>query len=171
MNSEQVFSSAAKNSIFTNHGKMRPLQDDDIDRLLDFMKPFVASGRLLPRTKEDVIRDKDSYIVYKVDEKIEASAALIIYPHTGEGGTPQAEIAAVAVDETYSNLGIGELLVETLAIRARLYGARSVFILTTQSGPWFERLGFTPDSLDSLPLKRRAKWRPERGSKVFRLPL
>lgn len=162
--------SATRNS-FNRQGKMLELQEADIDSLFDFMRPFVESGRLLPRTKEDIKQNLDGYIVYKIDGKIRASASLITYPFTGPGGTPQAEIAAVAVEETYSHLGIGELLIETLAIRARLCDAKSVFILTTQSGEWFKRLGFKHDELDSLPPKRRAKWTAKRGSEVFRLAL
>jgi amino-acid N-acetyltransferase len=41
--------------------------------------------------------------------------------------------------------------------------------MTTQAADWFEKIGFKEASIDSLPQARRARWTPERNSKVFRL--
>ena len=81
----------------------------------------------------------------------------------------QAEIAGIAVSENFSNLGIGPKLVDYLIKKARNSGLSSVFILTTQTSDWFQHLGFTPDTVDSIPQERRAIWTPERNSKVFRI--
>ena len=81
----------------------------------------------------------------------------------------QAEIAAVAVDENYAHMGIGPKVINHLIDKSKEIKASSVFILTTQAADWFEKLGFTPDSVDSLPAKRKAMWNPERNSKVYRL--
>ena len=48
---------------------------------------------------------------------------------------------------------------------------KSVFVLTTQTADWFEKLGFKSDSLDSIPAERKAKWSPQRNSKVLRIKL
>ena len=66
-------------------------------------------------------------------------------------------------------MGIGPKLVESLVQKAKACGAKSVFIMTTQASDWFEKIGFEEDGIDSLPEARRAKWTPERGSKVYRL--
>ena len=42
--------------------------------------------------------------------------------------------------------------------------------MTTQASDWFEKIGFSEDKIESIPEERRAKWSPERGSKVYRLP-
>ena len=44
-------------------------------------------------------------------------------------------------------------------------------ILTTQTADWFEKQGFIPDEINTLPERRREKWNPKRGSKLFRLKL
>ena len=105
----------------------------------------------------------EDYIVYELDGGVHACAALHFY----EDG--QAEIAAVAVDEVYRCMGIGPKMIEKLINQAKEKGASSVFIMTTQAIDWFEKLGFTEDSIESLPTLRRAKWSPDRNSKVYRL--
>ena len=55
--------------------------------------------------------------------------------------------------------------------KAKTVSIESVFILTTQTADWFEKQGFVPDEISSLPEKRREKWNPKRGSKLFRLKL
>nr|WP_287049354.1 GNAT family N-acetyltransferase [Treponema sp.] len=92
-----------------------------------------------------------------------ACAALHIYSDN------QAEIAAVAVDETFSNLGIGPKMIEFLIKRAKSRNVKSIFILTTRTSDWFEKIGFCPDKTDSMSEERKALWSPERNSKLFRL--
>ena len=127
------------------------------------MKPFVESGKLLSRTEAQIAEGLEDYIVYELDGGIHACAALHFY----EDG--QAEIAAVAVDENYAHMGIGPKLIDTLIGQAGEGGAESIFIMTTQTADWFEKLGFEEDTLDSIPEERRKLWDSRRGSKVFRL--
>lgn len=150
--------------IYTNnYGKIRPMVQTDIPSVLSVMRPFIQSGKLLPRTQEDLAFALEDYIVYELDGGVHACAALHFY----EDG--QAEIAAVAVDEVYRCMGIGPKMIEKLINQAKEKGASSVFIMTTQAIDWFEKLGFTEDSIESLPALRRAKWSPDRNSKVYRL--
>ena len=135
----------------------------DIPSVLALMRPFIASGKLLPRTEADIAASLNDFVVYEFDGGVRACAAL----HKYEDG--QAEISAVAVDEAFGHMGIGPALVESLIQKAKEQGARSVFIMTTQATDWFEKIGFKEDSIESLPQARRAKWTPERGSKVYRL--
>ena len=83
----------------------------------------------------------------------------------------EAEIAAVAVDESYSKLGIGVKLINFLLKKAKEKSLQSVFVLTTQTADWFEKLGFKEDSIESLPPERKKLWTPKRNSKVLRLNL
>ena len=77
------------------------------------MDPFVKKGIILPRTKAGLSEKLDDYVVYSVDGAIHACAALHIYNST------QAEIAGVAVDESYSKLGIGVKLINYLINKAK----------------------------------------------------
>ncbi|HAH62638.1 MAG TPA: amino-acid N-acetyltransferase, partial [Treponema sp.] len=148
-----------------NYGGIRPMTAEDVPAVLSIMRPFVDHGNLLPRTDKQILDNLADYIVYELDGGIRACAALHIY------GTEQAEIAAVAVDDSCANIGIGPKLVEYLLDRAKKEKIGGVFILTTQAADWFENLGFVPDDISSLPAKRRETWSPRRGSKLFRLNL
>ena len=161
----EIFSDLGSGTmIYTNnYGKIRAMEQTDIPSVLAVMRPFVASGKLLARTESDVAASLKDFVVYEFDGGVRACAAL----HKYDDG--QFEIAAVAVDEAFSHMGIGPELVENLIQKARGCGAKSVFIMTTQAADWFEKFGFKEDSIDSIPAERKKLWSPERNSKVFRL--
>ena len=162
----EIFSDLGSGTmIYTNdYGNIRVMQQKDIPSVLAVMRPFIASGKLLPRTEADVAAKLKEYYVYDFDGGVRACASL----HAYDDG--QYEIAAVAVDEAYSHIGIGPKLVESLIQKANASGAKSVFIMTTQASDWFEKLGFSEDKIESIPDERKKLWSPERGSKVYRLP-
>ena len=149
----------------SDYGNLRPMELTDILAVLSVMNPFIAKKILLPRTEQVLSENMADYIVYEIDGGIRACASLHVYDQT------QAEIAGIAVDSAFSNLGIGPKLVEYLIARAKKQNLKSVFILTTQTSDWFEHLGFTPDSIESLPQERRSIWTPQRNSKVYRMNL
>lgn len=161
----EIFSGLGSGTmIYTgNYGKVRSMEQTDIPSVLSIMKPFVESGKLLPRTEVQISDTLEDYIVYEIDGGVHACAALHFY----EDG--QAEIAAVAVDENYAHMGIGPKLMDNLIEQAMEGQATSIFIMTTQTADWFEQLGFEEDSIESLPEARRKLWTPRRGSKVYRL--
>lgn len=148
-----------------NYGHIRPMTQTDIPSVLSVMNPFIQKKILLPRTEKDLNARISDYIVYEIDGGIRATASLHVYD------AKQAEIAGIAVDESFSNLGIGPKIVEYLIHQAKNKKLSSVFILTTQTSDWFEHLGFVPDKISSLPEERKNLWSPERNSKVFRIKL
>ena len=162
----EIFSDLGSGTmIYTNdYGNIRAIQQNDIPSVLAVMRPFVATGKLLPRTEGDVKARLADFYVYDFDGGVRACASL----HKYDDG--QFEIAAVAVDEAYSHMGIGPKLVESLVQKAKASGAKSVFIMTTQASDWFEKIGFAEDKIESIPEERKKLWSPERGSKVYRLP-
>ncbi len=161
----EIFSDLGSGTmIYTNnYGKIRAMEQTDIPSVLGVMRPFVAAGKLLPRTEADVAAKLEDFYVYEFDGGVRACASL----HKYDDG--QFEIAAVAVDEAYSHIGIGPKLVESLVQKAKSCGAKSVFIMTTQASDWFEKIGFAEDKIDSIPDERKKLWSPERNSKVYRL--
>ena len=161
----EIFSDLGSGTmIYTNnYGKIRAMEQTDIPSVLGVMRPFVAAGKLLPRTEADVAAKLEDFYVYEFDGGVRACASL----HKYDDG--QFEIAAVAVDEAYSHIGIGPKLVESLVQKAKSCGAKSVFIMTTQASDWFEKIGFAEDKIESIPAERKKLWSPERGSKVYRL--
>lgn len=161
----EIFSGLGSGTmIYTgSYGKVRAMVQTDIPSVLAIMKPFIESGKLLTRTEEQIAATLEDYIVFELDGGVHACAALHFY----EDG--QAEIAAVAVDENYAHMGIGPKMIDTLIEQAGEGGAESIFIMTTQTADWFEKLGFEEDKIDSIPEERKKLWDSRRGSKVYRL--
>ena len=149
----------------SDYGQIREMTIEDIPAILNLIRPFVEEGILLPRTEQSLASTFTDYIVYELDDGIKGCAALHFYNDF------QAEIAAVAVDPVCSHLGIGPKMMEYLLNKAQSQQAKSVFILTTRTADWFEMQGFISDDISTLPTKRKEKWSPSRGSKLFRKKL
>ena len=146
----------------SNYEKLRPMEQNDIPAVLSIMAPFIKNGKLLPRTEKQLAETFGEYIVYEMDGGVHGCAAL----HKYNDG--QVEICAVAVDETFSHVGIGPKLVTKLIEKATRENAKSIFIMTTQAADWFEQMGFSIDKIETLPPERRAIWNEKRNSKVYR---
>jgi amino-acid N-acetyltransferase len=120
---------------------------------------------LVRRSAEDVQEKKADYAVFDIDGSVLACGAL------HDWGEAHGEIAAVATDPAYADLGLGRRIVRYLIDRAAKQGLRRVFVLTTRTQDWFEFLGFRECSVESLPEKRRKCYDQNRKSKVFALEI
>ncbi len=160
---KEIFSNLGSGTmVYSNrYSGIRPMRRNETIDVLRVMKPFVERGILLPRTEETLAESHGDFIVFEVDDAIHASAALHRYPD-GVG-----EIAAVAVDEQYSHLGVGPRLIGYLCDRARRMGLSRVFVLTTQTADWFLKQGFEEADLSSLPEKKRAAYDLSRRSRIL----
>lgn len=145
-----------------NYGEFRSMTIEDIPSVLTLIQPFVDSGLLLPKTKQYLQQNYEDFTIYELDGAIRACASL----HQYQDG--QMEIGCVAVNEICSNIGVGPQLIEKLIKKAKESKATGLFLLTTRTMDFFEKLGFTNDSIDSIPAERKALWSPERNSKVMR---
>jgi amino-acid N-acetyltransferase len=144
---------------------IRPVRGADIPDLLRLMEPSMRQGILIRRDAEDILEHMDDYGVFEIDGSIHACGALHDW---GEG---QGEIAAVATDPLYANMGLGRKIVRCLIGRAEKKGLRRVFVLTTRTQDWFEALGFKEAAASSLPEGKRRVYDRERNSKVFALEI
>jgi amino-acid N-acetyltransferase len=144
---------------------IRPLKGTDIPDLLRLMEPLMRQGILVRRSAEEVREKEGDYAVFEIDGSIHASGALHDW---GEG---QGEIAAIATDPAYTDMGLGRRIVRYLIDRAIKQGFRRVFVLTTRTQDWFEFLGFKECTVESLPEKKRRNYDRERRSKVFALEI
>lgn len=161
----EIFSDLGSGTMIytSNYGFIRQMTQEDIPDLMKLIAPFVESGRLLPRSKNDLLSSFQNFIVYELDGAIRACSSLTPY---SDG---QMEIGAVAVDTSYSHIGIGPKMIKCLTEKARNLKATGLFLLTTQASDWFENLGFAESTVESLPEERRKTWTVQRGSKVYRL--
>jgi amino-acid N-acetyltransferase len=144
---------------------IRPLHSRDIPVILRLMDPLMRQGILVRRNAEQILEKKTDFAVFEIDGSVHACGAL------HDWGEAQGEIAAMATDPLYTDMGLGRRIVGYLMDKARKKGFRRVFVLTTHTQDWFESLGYREATGDSLPERRRKVYDRERRSKIFALDL
>ncbi|MBN2510208.1 MAG: amino-acid N-acetyltransferase [Spirochaetales bacterium] len=147
------------------YDSIRSMEPRDVSDVLRLMEPLVEKEILVRRTEDQLNASYENYVVYEVDDSIHGCGALVEF----SGDT--AEIAGIAVDQSYKHLGIGQKIVEYLIGEARKRGLGRVFVLTTQTADWFQQLGFVPGDISDLPEDRRRIYDTKRKSKIFKFLL
>jgi amino-acid N-acetyltransferase len=164
---KEIFSSEGAGTMIyaDEHAGIRPMRLEDIPQALRIMQPAVEKGILVQRSAELLEERLDDFVVFEVDGRVHACGALHLYP--GDA----AEIAGIAVDESYASLGIGRKVVQFLLQKARKMGLARAFALTTQTWDWFAELGFALGTVADLPPERKETYDRRRSSRVlvFRL--
>ncbi|MBN1686383.1 MAG: amino-acid N-acetyltransferase [Spirochaetales bacterium] len=164
---QEVFSNLGVGTmVYANqYEQIRKVRLEEIPVVLRIMEPWVQAGHLLRRTHSELLGEAESIYVYEVDGSLHG--AVRFHPFNAR----QAEIAGLAVDERYVELGIGRELVQFLMENARANGYRELFVLTTQAFDWFRQLGFRQADILSLPEQKRQSYDPERSSRIMLLTL
>jgi amino-acid N-acetyltransferase len=147
------------------YDSIRAFHSRDLPDILRLMEPLMQDGILIRRHPEHIQEKKADYAVLEIDGSIRACGAL------HDWGESQGEIAAVATDPQYTDLGLGRKIVGYLVEKAKKCKMKRVFVLTTHSQDWFESLGFKPAAVDSLPEQKRKIYDQVRKSKVFALKI
>jgi amino-acid N-acetyltransferase len=107
----------------------------DISRLAEFIKPFVADGKLLDRTSAEFEDLLPHFFVAEHEGQIIGCAALEIYSRK------LAEIRSLAVSYDAQGLGVGKRLVQACVERARKHNIYEVMAITSTDG-FFLNCGF-----------------------------
>jgi amino-acid N-acetyltransferase len=144
----------------------RPMKERDISEVLRLMRPLVEKGILKERSEEDVRSQLADYVVCDSDGMLRACGALHVYREESS-----AEIAAIAVNPSFTQIGLGKHLISYLTEKARAEGLRRVFVLTTQSQDWFESLGFVEGGIKDLPARKQEHYDYKRKSEVYYLDI
>jgi len=142
---------------------IRPMREEDIPEVLRIMEGWIEQGVLVRRTEDDLRRKLADFRVFESDGTVRGCGALHRY------GPEKAEVAAIAVDERSSRGGIGRRIVTYLVEEARKLGLSGVFLLTTRTADWFQKLGFMPGNVEDLPPERH--YDAARNSRIYVFPL
>lgn len=125
---------------------IRKAAQDDLIALSDFLKPFVSSGHLLPRTFDELEELLGTFFIAVDDDNIIVGcAALEIYSRK------LAEIRSLAVSERAQGKGVGSRLVEACVALARERAIFEIMAISAEDG-FFTKCGFDY----TLPKLRRA---------------
>ncbi len=160
----EVFSNLGVGTmVYANvYQSIRPMRLEDVSKVHRLLQPLAQQGVLIRRTPDDIAASFTDYVVHETDGRIHGCGALHRYSN-GE-----AEIAAIAVDPLYEELGIGRRIVLYLMERAREEGIPAVFVLTTQTGDWFESIGYHRITVKDLPKEKRERYDVDRNSIILR---
>ncbi len=163
----EVFSSSGVGTMVhaNAYQSIRPMQTGEIATVLRLMQPLVDKGILVRREPEEIAAVAGDFVVHETDGRIHGCGALHEYAN-GSG-----EIAAIAVDPAYEEFGIGRRIVQYLIEEATRRGLRSIFVLTTQTSDWFERIGFVRVGIDELPEEKQRSYNLTRNSIILRYRL
>ena len=160
---KEIFSNLGIGTMIYNniYERIRAMKSEDISSVLSLMKPFIDKGILVSRSRADLVKKREDFIVYSMDGIIHGCAALHPYAEN------IAEIAALAVDRRFVHLQIGSKIVSYLLEEAASRGYDRVFVLTTQTSDWFLNMGFEPAGVDDLPEKKKAYYNRDRNSRIL----
>jgi len=129
-----------------SYDEIRPARLEDINGILELIRPLEDKGVLVRRSRERVESELECFVVNVRDNAIIACAAL--YPYQEN---QSAELSCFAVEQSYRKEGRGDRILLEIIKRADSLGIDKLFVLTTQTEHWFKERGFEGVSADRLP--------------------
>ncbi len=141
---------------------LRAASVDDVGAIVQLIEPLEADGTLVPRGRSVIERDVEKFTVLEHDGVIYGCVALI--PYLSEH---MAEMACLIVQPEWQGSGEGDMLLRHAESKARIMGAKRLFVLTTRTSHWFMKRGFVQGGISDLPKERQAHYNRSRNSLVF----
>ena len=141
---------------------LRSASIDDVGGILRLIEPLEMEGILVKRPREQIEMEINNFSVLDYDGTI--IGCIAFFPFQGERA---AELACMAVDPGYRNLGRGDTLLKHVEVRAKKSGIKNLFVLSARSFSWFTERGFSETSVDLLPDSKQKAYNYERRSKVL----
>ena len=142
--------------------ELREASSDDVGGIIALIRPLEEDGTLVKRDRGLIEREVENFTVIEHDSVIFGCAALYAFCEDRMG-----ELACLAVNPKVQGQGDGERLLQRIEQRARAAGLDRLFVLTTRTGHWFLKRGFTAGSPDDLPRARKNLYNWQRKSLVL----
>ena len=125
---------------------LRKAKIDDVPQIHTLVNSFATRGEMLGRSRSELYEGLRDFFVAELDDVILGCSALHI------NWEDLAEVRSLAVLPEVQGKGLGKLLVTACVEEARSLGIPRVYALTYRPD-FFERVGFSKVSKDSLPHK------------------
>jgi amino-acid N-acetyltransferase len=118
----------------------------DVDALYELIQGYAANGIMLPRSREALARNIDTFIVAQDEDRLIGCGSLCRL------GTDLVEIRSLGIVDGYKGQGIGSRLVDALMEEARVLGIPKVMALTYEAA-FFQKNGFMVVTKEIFPEK------------------
>ncbi|MBI2196872.1 GNAT family N-acetyltransferase [Candidatus Daviesbacteria bacterium] len=124
---------------------VRKAKRSDLNKILRLLKYGASSGKVLTRSKSDMLQNINNFFVCVEDNLVIGCVSLDIY-------SPKlAEIRSLVVDFAYQRKGIGSLLVQTCLMEAKKQGIFEILAITDKD-QFFKGLGFRKSIEEKHPM-------------------
>ena len=151
--------------IYANeYQQIRPAKKKDVRAIQLLTDKGVQTDELVKRTRATIEKQLGDYYIFEIDKNPVACVALHVYPESKQG-----ELAALFVNPSHENQGIGRKLIQFVESKARELDLGELLTLSTQAFTYFlSKGGFAEGTPDDLPPGRREKYdQSGRHSKVL----
>ena len=119
---------------------------DDCEAILKLVNKNADKGLMLSKTPYMIYKNITNFLVWKEKNRVVGCCRLAIV------WNDLAEIASLAISESYQKKGIGKKLVQACIQKAKDLKIKQVFVLSYQDD-FFKKCGFTEVPRESLPYK------------------
>jgi amino-acid N-acetyltransferase len=119
---------------------------EDLDALVELIQLYAEQGIMLPRSREALMRQLDTFVVADDNGEIVGCGSLL------KLGEDLVEIRSLGLMNKYRGQGIGKQIVDYLTELAKLMKVPKIMALTYQVA-FFERLGFSVVPKEIFPEK------------------
>ncbi|GMK45569.1 MULTISPECIES: N-acetyltransferase [Paenibacillus] len=124
----------------------RKAAPEDVETLYELIKGYAEQGIMLPRTRETLLRQIDTFVVAEIGDKVVGCGSLLRL------GQDLVEIRSLGMSQEYRGLKIGNKLVDFLVEQAREQQIPKIMALTYAVN-FFLRNGFTVVEKEIFPEK------------------
>ena len=142
---------------------VRKATSDDLSAIVALIRPLEEQGLLVRRTRAQLERDIDAFLVAEVDNTVVGCCAL----HSFSEGLMELACFAAHPGQRFSRAPVGEQLLAAAENHARQNNMSALFVLTTSAQDWFIEHGFSACEITDLPAARRASYDNDRGSRAW----
>lgn len=132
-------------AFYMEKNMIRKARKTDLNQILRLLKYGAISGKVLTRSKSDMLQNIKNFFVCVENSQIIGCASLEVY-------SPKlAEIRSLVVDPSYQRKGIGSLLVQTCLLEAKAQGIFEILAITDKN-QFFKGLGFKKSIEEKCPM-------------------
>ncbi|MCM3746434.1 N-acetyltransferase [Paenibacillus pasadenensis] len=124
----------------------RQAHSGDVEKLYELIKGYAEKGIMLPRSKEVLHRQIETFVIAEIDGEVVGCGSLTRL------GQDLVEVRSLGISEGYKGYGIGSKIVDQLIIQAKAQRIPKIMALTYEVR-FFERNGFSVVDKEIFPEK------------------